>query len=131
MIDTEEMTSEVAYDFIPSNVEGSTSEDDVKITHRAMEEIKRIRLENLVPEDFGLRISTQGGGCSGMNYSLGFDNQVEDYDRVFKVHDLHMIVDAKSLFYVMGITLDYIENEGGSGFTFYGAHNQATCGCKG
>ena len=94
--------------------------------------INIIKSENNVPEDFFLRIGTRGGGCSGMSYTLGFDSELDlDTDRQFITNNVNMVIDAKSLFYLMGVTLDFVEGPEGSGFVFHNPNNAHTCGCHG
>ncbi|MCX7736239.1 MAG: iron-sulfur cluster assembly accessory protein [Candidatus Kapabacteria bacterium] len=124
-------TIEVDFERIPTEIEGSTPEDDIIITHKAIEVINAIRSENNVPENFFLRIATRGGGCSGMSYNLGFDSEIDDMDRVYNAGNLKLVIDAKSLFYLMGVTLDYTEGPHGSGFIFNNPNNMPTCGCNG
>ena len=117
---------------IPTGIDGSSSEDDVMISQKALEMIEAIKKENTVPEDYFLRIATRGGGCSGMSYSLGFDNEFDEVnDRQYKTENLHLVVDSKSLFYLMGVTLDFVEGPDGSGFVFNNPNNAHTCGCHG
>jgi len=126
------IVDEVGKERIPTNIEGSKPEDDIFISNIALEMIEQIKKENNVPEDYFLRIATRSGGCSGMNYSLGFDNEIdENNDRNFKSDKINLIVDAKSLFYLMGVTLDYVEGPDGSGFVFNNPNNTHTCGCQG
>lgn len=117
---------------IPSGIAGTSESDDIMISHKALEMISAIRGENNVPEDYFLRIGTRGGGCSGMSYSLGFDNEFDTLnDRRFVTDKVNLVVDAKSLFYLMGVTLDFVEGPDGSGFVFNNPNNAHTCGCHG
>ena len=116
---------------ISTEVEGSRGDDHIQITRKAIEEIIKVRQESNVPEDYVLRIATRGGGCSGMNYVMGFDSENYENDRVLKASDIDIIVDNKSLFYLMGITLDYTDSPEGKGFVFKNPNNFRTCGCQG
>ena len=83
MVDTI-IVDEVGKVRIPTEIEGALSEDDLFISDKAIEMIQEIRKQNNVPEDYFLRIATRGGGCSGMNYALGFDNEFDEQnDRKF------------------------------------------------
>jgi iron-sulfur cluster assembly protein len=117
---------------IPTGIVGAKPDDDIFISHKALDMIGKIRQENDVPEDYFLRIATRGGGCSGMNYSLGFDNEFnEQNDRKYQTENILLVVDAKSLFYLMGVTLDFVEEPDSSGFVFNNLNNAYTCGCHG
>ena len=122
----------IDFERIPTGIEGTSEEDDIIITARALEMIGAIREDNSVPGDYFLRIGTRGGGCSGMSYTLGFDSEMnEEVDRNFKTEKVNLVVDSKSLFYLMGVTLDFVEGPQGSGFVFHNPNNAHTCGCHG
>lgn len=116
---------------LDTGIIGATEEDAIMISYRALEKIKNIRVENSIPEDYSLRLGAQSGGCSGMNYLLGFDADINDYDKLLEIENLSIVVDRSSLFYLMGVTLDYINDENGSGFVFNNPNNVKSCGCGG
>ncbi len=76
----------------------------------------------------GLRVGVRGGGCSGFQYHLAFDEQRED-DAVFQDHDLRILVDNQSLPYVDGSSIDYIDSMQGAGFQVNNPNVVAACGC--
>ena len=115
---------------IPTGITGADPNDDVFITEKAIDEIRTIRANNNVPEEMFLRLGTRGGGCSGLNYVIGFDSQKQDNDRIYKIRDLEIVIDSKSMFYLMGVTLDFVNNESGSGFIFNNPFNESVCGCN-
>lgn len=116
---------------IPSGVEGSDSTEDIFFTLEAARKIEEIRKENNITEEFYLRIAAKGGGCSGMSFMLGFDDKIDETDRLLRSAELELLVDSKSLFYLMGVTLDWVENGEASGFAFSTPNNMKTCGCGG
>lgn len=116
---------------ISTQVEGSKADDNIQITKTALNEIFKVREDSNVPEHFFLRIATRGGGCSGMNYVMGFDSEKYDNDRVLKAENIDIIIDNKSIFYLMGIILDYTDSPEGKGFVFKNPNNFRTCGCQG
>ncbi len=116
---------------IPSGVDGSDSTEDIFFTPEAARKIEEIRKENNITEEYYLRIAAKGGGCSGMSFMLGFDDKIEDSDRLLRSDALELLVDSKSLFYLMGVTLDWVENGEASGFAFSTPNNMKTCGCGG
>lgn len=122
----------VEFERIPTGITGAIDDDSLQISHRAIDMINAIREQNNIAADYFLRIGTRGGGCSGMSYSLGFDNEFDEkIDRHHKSDMLNLVVDAHSLFYLMGVTLDYVEGPDGSGFVFNNPNNAHTCGCHG
>jgi iron-sulfur cluster assembly protein len=76
----------------------------------------------------GLRVGVRGGGCSGFQYQLAFDEQREN-DIVFESHGLKLLVDSDSLQYVRGSTIDYEESLQGAGFKVNNPNVVAACGC--
>jgi iron-sulfur cluster assembly protein len=76
----------------------------------------------------GLRVGVRGGGCSGFQYQLAFDEQ-RDRDVVFETHGLKLLVDGESLSYVDGSVIDYEESLQGAGFKVSNPNVVAACGC--
>jgi iron-sulfur cluster assembly protein len=76
----------------------------------------------------GLRVGVRGGGCSGFQYQLAFDEQRES-DVVFESHGLKLLVDGESLQFVRGSTIDYEESLQGAGFKVNTPNVVAACGC--
>jgi iron-sulfur cluster assembly protein len=76
----------------------------------------------------GLRVGVRGGGCSGFQYQLAFDEQ-RDSDEVFESHGLKLLVDNASLQFVEGSTIDYEESLQGAGFKVSNPNVVAACGC--
>jgi iron-sulfur cluster assembly protein len=76
----------------------------------------------------GLRVGVRGGGCSGFQYQLAFDEQRES-DMVFESHGLKLLVDRESLQFVSGSTIDYEESLQGAGFKVENPNVVAACGC--
>jgi iron-sulfur cluster assembly protein len=76
----------------------------------------------------GLRVGVRGGGCSGFQYQLAFDDQ-HDGDVVFEDNGLRILVDAQSLPYVDGSSIDYVDSLQGAGFQVNNPNVVAACGC--
>jgi iron-sulfur cluster assembly protein len=81
-----------------------------------------------VAENAGLRVGVKGGGCSGFQYQLAFDEQ-RDGDVVFESRGLKVLVDGPSLPYVDGSEIDYVESLQGAGFQVNNPNVVAACGC--
>jgi iron-sulfur cluster assembly accessory protein len=76
----------------------------------------------------GLRVGVRGGGCSGFQYNLAFDDQ-RDGDAIFEDHGLRILVDGQSLPYVDGSQIDYVDSLQGAGFQVNNPNVVAACGC--
>jgi iron-sulfur cluster assembly protein len=79
-------------------------------------------------KDAGLRVGVRGGGCSGFQYQLAFDEQ-RDADIVFEDHGLKILVDPQALSYVDGSQIDYVDSLQGAGFQVNNPNVTAACGC--
>jgi iron-sulfur cluster assembly protein len=76
----------------------------------------------------GLRVGVRGGGCSGFQYQLAFDEPRED-DAIFEDHGLKLLVDHQALEYVDGSQIDYVDALTGAGFQVANPNVVAACGC--
>ncbi|GEN72064.1 MULTISPECIES: HesB/IscA family protein [Chryseobacterium] len=79
-------------------------------------------------EDY-IRVGVKSGGCSGLEYVLGFDNKKTDADQVFEDNEIKIVVDKKSILYLAGTTLEYSGGLNGKGFVFNNPNASRTCGC--
>ncbi len=100
----------------------------VTLTANAIAKVKEIMgQQNPVPA--GLRVGVVGGGCSGFQYSMQFENASGAMDKVFDFDGLKVFVDATSLMYLQGAVVDYVETLEGAGFKFENPNVKSTCGC--
>lgn len=106
-----------------------TEKSEVVLTEKAISEVKKIMSENSIPENYGLRIGVKGGGCSGLTYTLGFDPEFKDGDKIFDTEGIKVMVDWKSILYLTGTTIDYSDGLSGKGFVFNNPSAKKTCGC--
>src|SRR6185437_3055074 len=100
----------------------------VTLTRSAVAKVREI-MATQDPIPAGLRIGVVGGGCSGFQYSMSFENQAGMMDKVVKFGDLKVFVDATSAMYLNGCTVDYVETLEAAGFKFENAQVKSTCGC--
>ncbi len=102
----------------------------ITITEKAAGELKRVMTEQKMPEETVLRIGVSGGGCSGFQYSLGFDDKTDAAkDTVGEQHGIKVAVDKKSELYLDGTTVDFHEGLEKRGFTFENPNAVKSCGC--
>ena len=76
-----------------------------------------------------LRVSVKGGGCSGLMYDLNFDAEILPSDKVFEDKNIKVLVDKKSMLYLLGTVLDFSDGLNGKGFQFVNPNATRTCGC--
>ena len=102
----------------------------VTLTEKAAKEVKRIIEEQKLPVETVLRVGVAGGGCSGFQYSLGFDNAVDQKaDQVVEHHGIKLVVDKKSSLYLDGTELDFYDGLEKRGFVFNNPNAVKSCGC--
>ncbi|PYV19736.1 MAG: iron-sulfur cluster insertion protein ErpA [Acidobacteria bacterium] len=97
------------------------------MTEAAVEKVKSILAER--GEEAGLRISVVGGGCSGFQYQMSLDKAANADDQVIEMSGLKVFVDTRSLLYLNGTRVDYVDGLTGSGFKFENPNSKGTCGC--
>jgi len=103
--------------------------DIITVTDKAWERIKAILPQSQDPNQKAcLRIKIVGGGCSGLSYKMEFDVEKKG-DSKFEHDDTILVVDQKSILYVKGMELDYIETLQQSGFVFKNPNVKHSCGC--
>jgi iron-sulfur cluster assembly accessory protein len=101
----------------------------VQFTDKGAEKVREfLSAQGGDPGAAGLRVGVRGGGCSGFQYQLAFDEQHEG-DAVFEHHGLRILVDNQSLPYVDGSNIDYVESLQGAGFQVVNPNVVAACGC--
>lgn len=100
----------------------------VKLTDRAVSEVRRIIANKQIPEGYGLRVGVKGGGCSGMSYILGFDKQRE-HDLEFAEQGITIFMDKRHGLYLMDTSIDYHDGLDARGFVFENPNATETCGC--
>jgi len=101
----------------------------LSVSEKAQTRIRVLKETEGHSEAHNLRVSVKGGGCSGLMYDLTFDDKITDTDDVFEDNGVKVIVDKKSLFYLLGTTLDFSDGLNGKGFQFINPNATRTCGC--
>ncbi len=101
----------------------------VTLTETASQKVKQLMQRDGRDASFGLRLKVVGGGCSGLQYQLMFDNQAGDWDEDSEQNGVRVMVDAKSAVYLAGTSVDYVDDLNGSGFKINNPNASSTCGC--
>ena len=100
----------------------------VKLTEAAQEQAKSLLQKESTPKD-GLRVAVIGGGCSGLQYQLSFDDAVRESDNDFEANGVRLLIDEKSALYLVGTSLDFVDTLQESGFKIENPNASNTCGC--
>ena len=98
------------------------------VTEKAVKRLKAV-MSSEGKEDHVLRMSVEGGGCSGMSYKMDFDMAQGDFDKVFETNGLKVVCDLKSWLYLKNITVDYSDDMLTGGFKIKNPNADRTCGC--
>jgi iron-sulfur cluster assembly protein len=101
----------------------------VNVTEKAASQIMSLRQKENVNADNHIRVSIEGGGCSGLMYNLEFSTEPRANDMVFEDKGVKIMVDKKSLLYLVGTVLDFSDGLNGKGFQFQNPNASRTCGC--
>ncbi len=104
-------------------------EGPVMLTEKAVNMVKITREQEGIDADHALRIAVRGGGCSGFEYALDFENEERPTDQVYLQGDLKVFIDPISARYLTGTEIDYVLGTTGAGFKFHNPQAVGTCGC--
>ena len=101
----------------------------VSVTEAAAGQIKRLLDQDGKTESHALRLKVVGGGCSGLQYQLMFDDQRKETDHEVESGGVRVVIDEKSALYLVGTTLDYVDSLMESGFKIQNPNAKQSCGC--
>ncbi|MDA0774586.1 MAG: iron-sulfur cluster assembly accessory protein [Bacteroidetes bacterium] len=102
----------------------------IKVAPTAKEKVSALmREEGFDPATAHVRVGVKSGGCSGLSYELKFDQESKPDDQLYEDNGVRIVVDKKSLLYLIGTTLEYSGGLNGKGFVFNNPNAQRTCGC--
>ena len=118
------MDIQVSFAPKPKVIEGAT----VGFTDSAANKVKALIEEEKNP-GLKLRVSVDGGGCSGFQYAFAFDENINDDDTVIEKNGATMLVDVTSMQYLNGAEVDYLEGLEGARFVVNNPNAESTCGC--
>ncbi|MGV8877795.1 MAG: HesB/IscA family protein [Sphingobacteriaceae bacterium] len=110
----------------------STSVDttfaSVSFTSGAIKELNKLKDQQELGDNFGVRVGVEGGGCSGMSYVLGFD-QKKDGDQELYINGIKVFMHKAHGLYLVGMQVDFQDGLNSRGFTFNNPNASSTCGC--
>ena len=102
----------------------------VTLTDRALDKLVSLMIEDGVsPETHNLRVGVVGGGCSGLSYTMKFDDRVDTSDTLIDLESIKVCINKLSLLYLAGTELDYQDGLNGKGFEWRNPNATRTCGC--
>lgn len=99
------------------------------VAESAKEKITELKQSENIANDFFIRVSVTSGGCSGLTYSMDFDNEERPNDQVFEDNGVKVVTDLKSFLYLCNTTLEFSGGLNGQGFYFNNPNAARTCGC--
>ncbi len=101
----------------------------ILMTDAALKHVLALREQQ--GQDLCLRVGVRGGGCSGMSYTMDFEDasNIRADDEVFDYEGFKVVSDPKSMLYIYGLMLDYSTALIGGGFKFTNPNASQTCGC--
>jgi iron-sulfur cluster assembly accessory protein len=100
----------------------------ITVSNEAAEKIRNLLQREGAPGR-GLRVAVKGGGCSGFQYKLEFEEEAGDMDQVIESNGVRLFVDPKSSLYLSGVILRYDDGLMGAGFQVENPNARTTCGC--
>ncbi len=114
---------------VQENVEVTIEDTPVLVvTPPAVVKIKQLLAEKNIP-DYALRVFVAGGGCSGLQYGMAFEGNVQEFDTTIEIDGVRMVIDPTSLLYVRGAVIDFVDSLMGGGFRIDNPNAVSTCGC--
>ncbi len=98
------------------------------VTPSAVAVIKNLLAERNIP-DYSLRVFVTGGGCSGMQYGMSFEETPQEHDTVVETDGVRLLVDPTSIVYLQGANIDFVDSLIGGGFRIDNPNAASACGC--
>jgi len=100
----------------------------IQITEAAAERVK-VLLKKREKPSAGVKIGVKKGGCSGLSYMIEYADEVGKFDEVVEDKGVKILIDPKALIYILGTTMDFVEEKMKSGFVFVNPNEKGRCGC--
>ncbi|MDX1501130.1 MAG: iron-sulfur cluster assembly accessory protein [Thermoanaerobaculia bacterium] len=109
--------------------ETAAPQGPISLSPKAVQMVKMTRQQENLDEGSALRVAVRGGGCSGFEYALDFDDEARETDFVLEYDGLTVYIDPVSARYLEGTEIDYVFSPSGAGFKFNNPKASGTCGC--
>jgi iron-sulfur cluster assembly protein len=100
----------------------------LSVTPAAIQVIRTLLQQRNIP-NHSLRVFVSGGGCSGMQYGMAFEEQPREFDQVVDIEGVRLLVDPTSLMYLQGAVIDFVDSLMGGGFRIDNPNAVSSCGC--
>jgi iron-sulfur cluster assembly protein len=113
----------------PLGAGGVGSDSAILISEKAKEKAIQLKKEADLGDDYFLRVSVVGGGCSGLSYKMDFDNETKPMDQIFEDRGMKLVTDLKSFLYLCNTELNFSDGLNGKGFYFDNPNASRSCGC--
>jgi iron-sulfur cluster assembly protein len=101
----------------------------ITVTDKAKQKLEELKVQAGLTDNYHLRVSVVGGGCSGLSYNMDFDDESKPGDQTFEDKGEKIVVDMKSFLYLCGTELDFSDGLNGKGFNFINPNATRSCGC--
>ncbi len=100
----------------------------ITVTPTATSVIRNLLQQRNIP-NHALRVFVTGGGCSGMQYGMAFEEKAQEFDKVVEMDGLRFLIDPTSMMYLKGVTIDFVDSLIGGGFRIDNPNAVSSCGC--
>jgi iron-sulfur cluster assembly protein len=100
----------------------------ISISDAAANRVKAL-LEKRGKPSAGIRVGIRTKGCSGLSYTIEYADEVQKFDEVVEEKGVTVLIDPKAVMFLIGTTMDYVEDKLKSGFTFVNPNEKGRCGC--
>ena len=100
----------------------------MQLTDNAAEQVKVLLAERGKPS-MGIRVGVKSGGCSGLKYFVEYADEKNPFDEIIQDKGVTVLIDPKTLMYLLGTQMDFVSEQFKSGFTFTNPNEKGKCGC--
>ncbi len=113
---------------VTTTPETAAVQPTINLSQVAADKLRQVLAEKNLT-GYGLRVFISGGGCSGFQYGMAFENTTEEGDYVFDTNGVRVYLDSASAMYLDGASVDYVDSLMGGGFRIENPNAMSTCSC--